>query len=45
MGEYKKLVALGVYCKGCGCFTNIEPGHVVYCDKCKAKGLGQVESV
>lgn len=37
MGEYKDLIAKGVYCKSCGCFTNKEPGHPTKCEGCQEK--------
>lgn len=35
MDEYKKLISAGVYCKSCGCFTNLEPGYPIQCENCK----------
>jgi len=37
MGEYADLIAKGVYCKKCGCYTNQEPGQPIKCEGCQQK--------
>ncbi|BAQ11348.1 hypothetical protein OXB_2877 [Bacillus sp. OxB-1] len=34
MGEYADLIAKGVYCKKCGCYTGQEPGCPTLCNGC-----------
>lgn len=34
-GLFEELIAQGVYCESCGCYTGQEPGHPVKCDRCK----------
>lgn len=34
MSEYAGLIESGVYCKGCGCFTNKEMGKPTLCAEC-----------
>lgn len=31
---FDDLIAQGVYCKTCGCYTGQEPGYPVRCDGC-----------
>lgn len=37
MNEYKELIAKGIYCMSCGCYTGKEPGHPIKCEGCEKK--------
>ena len=34
---FEDLIAQGVYCVKCGCFTGVEPGHPVQCERCEGR--------